>query len=316
MGFGREFMKGKIIVLLSVLLAANCFAATVPPGFTDNLILTDTNRGTTMTVDPVSGDVFYVLMFENNILKWDGNTQTTFLNDPVGTSIWGMDINGSDFYFGDDVGNIWKTDLNGSAPTLFTSGLSGRAMAVLLNCNGEFMIASTQSATYLIDLNGTATLAFNGAGQLTSAACTTDDRILLTDNSSSVIELTPPSSQSTFTSGLSNPTAIAVHAGTGNIYVATEGNGSIAQLDPSGTILNASFATGIGWDGGFNPTPMQFSNDSARIYYHDTNFELRFIEGFGSLGSTAVSVPAMSVWGLVILISLIGTLGFSRRRMR
>jgi DNA-binding beta-propeller fold protein YncE len=187
---------------------------------------------------------------------------------------------------------------------------------VLLNCNGEFMIASTQNSTYRIDSNGTATLAFSGAGELTSAACTTDDRILLTDNSNSIIELTPPSSQSTFASGLSSPTAISVHAGTGNIYVATEGNGSIAQLDPSGTLLNASFATGIGWDGGFNPTPMQFSNDSARLYYHDTNFELRFIEGFGSLGSTAVPVPVMSVWGLVILISLLGTVGFRRRRMR
>jgi len=269
-----------------------------------------------MTVDPVSGDVFYVLMFENNILKWDGNTQTTFLSDPVGASIWGMDIDGNDFYFGDNSGNIWRTDLNGSAPTLFTSGLSGRAMAVLLNCNGEFMIASTQSATYRIDSNGTATLAFNGTGQLTSAACTTDDRILLTDNSNSIIELIPPSSQSTFASGLSSPTAIAVHAGTGNIYVATEGNGSIAQLDPSGTILNAGFATDISWDSGFNPTPMQFSNDSARLYYHDNNDELRFIDGFGSTGTSSVPIPAMSVWGLVILISLIGTIGFRRRRLR
>jgi len=310
-------MKGKIIVLLSVLLAANCFSATVPPGFTDNLILTDSNRGTTMTVDPVSGDVFYVLMFESNILKWDGNTQTTFLSNPVGTSLWGMDIDGNDFYFGDDAGNIWLTDLNGSAPTLFTSGLNGRAMAVLLNCNGEFMIASTQSSTYRIASNGAATLAFSAAGELTSAACTTDDRILLTDNSSSIIELTPPSSQSTFASGLSNPTAIAVHADTGNIYVATEGNGSIAQLDPSGTILNAGFATGINWDNGFNPTPMQFSNDFTRLYYHDNNDQLRFIEGFGSFSSAAaVPIPAMSVWGLVILISLIGTIGFRRRRIR
>ncbi len=306
-------MKAKIIVLLSVFLAANCFAATVPPGFTDNLILTDDNRGTTMTVDPVSGDVFYVLMFENNILKWDGITQTTFLSDPVGTSLWGMDIDGNDFYFGDDSGNIWKTDLNGSTPTLFTSGLSGRAMAVLLNCSGEFMIASTQSATYRIDSNGAATLAFNGAGQLTSAACTTDDRILLTDNASSVIELTPPSTQSTFATGLSNPTAIAVHAGTGEIYVATEGNGSIAQLDPSGTILNAGFATDIDWDSGFNPTPMQFSNDYASLYYHDTNFELRFIDGFGSPVAPATPVPAMSVWGLLVLISLMGIFGFRRR---
>jgi DNA-binding beta-propeller fold protein YncE len=311
-------MKVKFIVLLSVFLAATCLAATVPSGFTDNLILTDNNRGTTMTVDPVSGDVFYVLMFESNILKWDGNTQTTFLSDPVGSTLWGMDIDGNDFYFGDDAGNIWMTDLNGSTPTLFTSGLNDRAMAVLLNCNGEFMIASTSSSTYRIDSNGTATLAFSGAGSLTSAACTTDDRILLTDSSNSIIELTPPSSQSTFASGLSSPTAISVHAGTGNIYVATEGNGSIAQLDPSGTLLNASFATGIGWDSGYNPTPMQFSNDFARLYYHDTNYQLRFIEGFGSVSSTAepVPVPVMSVWGLVILISLLGTIGFRRRRMR
>lgn len=291
-------MQPTLPPILFLLFATLASAATVPAGYSDHLYAPGpvSTFGYGDIEFDAAGNMYAVFKGNTVWLSTAGSGTFTNLASVSGEGI-ALELDGNTLYVGDrSAGQVYTLDVS-QAPPLTPqpfSTLSGAVTGLVRNCDGQFLVASTSNGVYTIDSAGTSTFVI--AGQYSAVACTINDEIIVSEHSAGLLhEIQLPSSRTTFASGLTEPSRICVHPGTGNIYVAEEvrsaptptSGGTIEELDPLGNRLNDRFAVGIGWDWGWVPAPMSFNHDFTRLYYFWEDIpafppptEVRYIDGF------------------------------------
>ncbi|GMU45655.1 MAG: hypothetical protein AMXMBFR26_04370 [Porticoccaceae bacterium] len=181
---------------------------------------------------------------------------------------------------------------------------------------GSQLVVGTTSGVSVVDPGtGTETVLWNAGTPISDVAFTLDGRLIVTrESTGELIELSTAGVPTPFATGLGAPDGIAVHPGTGDIYVTDPNSSTLWRVAPDGSPVSA-FATGAAVDGGYFPSPIAFSVDGTALFYgtRENGTTIYRISGFPSV--TAPGSPAaipvndsLALLALVIGLALIGLL--------
>ena len=91
--------------------------------------------------------------------------------------------------------------------------------------------------------------------------------LLATDyNNSRIVNVSDTGTETVFYVGPSQPDGIAIHSGSGEVYVASSGLDAIVKIAPDG-LSSSTFATGADFDSGWFVLPIRFSTDATSLLW-------------------------------------------------
>jgi hypothetical protein len=186
---------------------------------------------------------------------------------------------------------------------------------------GGSLITSGYSGVFAIDPTTGIVTTLSPGTLVSSIGFTPAGSLLGTDyNANNILSFAADGSTSVFYSGVGNqPDGLSVHPLTGDVYVATW-PGIFSKINPAGT-TSTLFADGWNIDGGYWPTPMNFSNDGERLLFGTTSgdgtqYENRAIGGFESISGPGSAVPEPGSMTLLCTGALGVICKLRRRRQR
>ncbi len=318
------FRKSGIAALCAAGIALSAGAAKaitlLQPGYTDNNVanLTQQNPFGSMALD-AAGNVFLTESFGSTITRiTPGGAVSTFLTVPGGTSL-ALERVGNTLYAGNSSGQIYSIDLTSPTPAATFLGSASGAINGLAFAPGSFgafagnLIVATNTGLQSISVSTGSLTGFSLGGQYSDVVFDGSDRLIAAHYGAGVQHVsTAGAIVSTILSG-SGYDGLATSAATGDVIAANSNfPGSLTEID-SATLTATLFATGIGFDGGFYPAGIAFSNDGGSLYYYERDSansrdELNRIDGFQTL--TQVPEPGIAaLFGLAL-----AGLGIARRR--
>lgn len=274
-------------------------------------------------VDDASGNVYATGALSKGVFKIAGGGAVTTLVNPNAGFTLGIAAKDDLLAFGDDQGHLWTYNLSGPpvlrllatmatavndiafAPASF--GLPGGSLVVGgLNRIDVVNLASgskAQLASFYGSLTNTITLDFTPTGQLLAAS----------RDEGRIYGVSATGVKTTFANVNPWPSGLAVHPGTGDVYVASEYSSILQKLGPTGS-PTSTFAAGLPVETGWFPTALSFSVDGTSLFYADYPSRVMAIDGFASV-MTAPAVPepaSLTVWALLLTFS--GANWWRRRR--
>lgn len=312
----------------AALCAAGIFASAgaaqaitlLQPGYTDNNVanLTNQNPFGSMALD-ASGNVFLTESFGSTITRiTPGGAVSTFLTVPGGTSL-ALERVGNTLFAGNSAGQIYSIDLTNPTPTATFLGNASGAINGLAFAPGSFgsyagdLIVATSAGLQSMSVSSGALTGFSLGGTYSDVVFDGADRLIAANYYSGVQQVSSSAAiVSTVLAGAGYD-GLAASAATGDVVAAkSDGIGTLTVID-SGALTISLLATDAGFDGGYYPAGIAFSNDGASLYYYERDSannrdEINRIDGFPALAQ--VPEPGMAaLFGL----GLAG-LGFARRK--
>ena len=327
-----KYLRHLAIASTFVVFSMGVQASTLnEPGYSE--VFVATIPGTTASFGTVvadaSGNIYTTSAYGDEVYKVDSLGVVTQFGTTGGNGgALGIGIIGSTLYVGFQSGEIRTMDLNQVSPAgvllaSLGSGVDAMGMAVAPAGFGAFggqLVVGTYDGISIVNpTNGAVSVLLSTTGMPHSDVAFTPGGVLLSTDydNNRIVSVTAAGVESTFFAGPSSPDGIAVHPGTGEVFVASSGLDSIVKIDPSGT-TSSVFASGSDFDGGWFVSPIRFSTDASILYYGVGEGQMDFyaISGFSGVAPAPVNVPVptLSAWGLALLTLLIGLAVFSSRR--
>lgn len=253
--------------------------------------------------------------FSQSAYKVDAEGHVSaFVNPSNGGTVYGLEVVGNNLYVGSETSGLTRVDLTTGAATNLAAA-TGTPLALAYGAGKLFVGTNLGLYAYDVATNSFAATAVGG-GIYNSLAFANDGHLLVADYVHSRILSYDPAGNtySVFRTGIKDVAGIAVHAPTGKVYAASEGEDKLFEIAADGSSASV-FGSNFKFNPGFGPTGLSFSQDGGQLYFqqlgpYDGQFQLHAISGF----STAAPVPepgtlAMSALGL-------GALFVSKRRSR
>jgi len=240
----------------------------------------------------------------------------------------GMIIIGDTLFVGFDSGDIRTMDLSQPSPNgvlLASIGAGNDAMGMAVApagfgaYGGQLVVGSYDGISVVDPGTGSVSVLISTVGDPHSdVGFTPAGELLATDyDNNRIVSVSAAGIESEFYAGPAEPDGIAVHPGTGEIYVASSSSDSIVKIAPDGN-SSSVFATGADFDSGWFVSPLRFSVDATTLYYGagESQMDIYAISGFDGIGPAPVQVPvpAMSAWALAGLAMLLGLMVFATRK--
>ncbi len=306
--------KFKILLGASALLftaLANATPVFTSSGYSSSLIGNGTTNGYGSAVTTSTDDIYFTSGGNGQIYKVDSTGTQTVFAVTSGLSM-GLTIDSNTLYAGNTSGNITAYDLNTSIGSTFTS-LSGSINGlVLANSNSDYfgsILAATYSGLYAVDTaTGLSSLIDSG---LYNGVDVTQGGDIFATKDNGVSHFLSDGTLDYFTN-TSYIDGITIHDGTGDIYLASSQQRSILQFDEL-SLATSVFASNINFDGGWFPSPIEFSQNGEELYYGERDGSMWSIQGFPAISNSG-TVPEPSILALMSL-GIFG-LGLSRRKMK
>jgi hypothetical protein len=234
---------------------------------------------------------------------------------PVGGTVLGLDIVGSDLYVsaGDTISRV---PLSGGPATVVTTiATIGEAMGLTHSQDGQNLFIATDAGLFQYKI-ATQTMSTLSGGLYSAIVTGRDGTIYAADyyNWKIVAYNADSGVFSDFRSGLSDVTGLAIDPVSGDVFAAIEATKAIARISADGSTA-IDFATGVNFDGGYYPSALGFDPHGGALYYaqyaQDYNgFALHQISGFPTVPSNDVPEPA----SLSLLALGLAAGAFARRR--
>ena len=323
-----------LVFALTLLLAASGSQASTinEPGFSEELLANIPGAfgsyGSLAVAIDASGNV-YTTATSNEVYKVTPAGVVSQFGTTGGNGLClGMLVKGDTLYVGFDSGDIRTMDLTQPSPVgvlLASIGAGNDAMGMAVapagfgTYGGQLVVGSYDGISIVDPDTGTVNVLLSTVDDPHSdVGFTPAGELLATDHDNSrIVSVSATGTESVFYAGPSEPDGIAIHPGTGQVYVASSGSDSIVKIAPDGT-SSSVFATGTDFDSGWFVSPLRFSADATTLYYGagESQFDIYAISGFDGVGPDPLlePVPSMSAWALIVLAVLLGFMGFANRR--
>lgn len=327
-------MLRKLSLFLLVLTFSHLsYSSTInEPGFTETIlaaITADSSQWGGVAVDS-NGNVYAGAATQEVFKVTPQGAVSQFGTTGAGSSVLGLLVSGNTLFVGFTSGDIYTMDLTQGSPTgvfltTLGSGSDAMGMAIAPTGFGAYagqLVVGSEVGVFVVnpDDGAVAKLIGTPPSQLphSDVAFTSDGILLATDyNGNRIVSISSTGAVSTFVSGLTDPEGIAIHPGTGNIYVALGDADQIIKVSPDGQ-TTSTFATGANFSGGWFMTGMRFSADGTTLtYLADSSPKLYQISGFSTVTiMEAAPVPALGPWSILMLLGLVGVFGFGWFKQR
>lgn len=261
-----------------------------------------------------AGNRYVTGSFTQTIIKVDAaGAVSQYVNPNAGAALLGITVAGNDLYVASDNAQLTRVDLSTGAQTTLAATPGGTAPALAYGAGKLFV--GTYSGLRAYDTASNSYTSVAGLNSLyNSLTFANDGRLLLSDyNNSRILAYDPvTNSSSVFRSGIANVGGIAVHAGSGKVYAAAEGNRQLFEIAADGSSASV-FANNFDVDGGWYPTALTFSQDQSQLFFLQnagSTFALHAISGFEAVVGQAVPEPG------ALALALLGLTGVALSRRR
>lgn len=303
------------------------------PGFTEvllaNVIGSGNSFGSMAQAVDGSGNIYVIGAWSNDVYKvTPAGVVTQFGTTGGSGNGLGVAVIGDTLYVGFGTGDIRTMDLTEVSPSgvfLASIGAGNDAMGMAIApagfgaYGGQLVVGSYNGISIVHPVTGAVTLLMSSPGNPKSdVAFTPGGELLATDyNNRRVIRVSAAGTDSLFYAVNSSVDGIAVHPGTGEVYVADSDAYLIVKIAADG-LSSSVFASSAQFDGGWFVSPLRFSTDAATLFYAagSGTMNLYAISGFDGVGPASIEapVPMLSAWALTVLTLLIGFAVFTSRR--
>jgi DNA-binding beta-propeller fold protein YncE len=231
---------------------------------------------------------------------------------PLGGTLLGLDIVGSDLYIGAGT-TISRVSLSGGPATVVVA-TSGEAMGLTHSKDGQTLFVSTDSGLFQYKI-ATGTMSTLSAGLYSAVATGLDGTVYATDGNQKIVAYNADSGVfSDFRTGLNGVAGLAIDPVSGDVFAALEATNVIARYSADGSTA-VNFATSVLFDGGYYPSALAFDPHGGSLYYsqptqNGRDFTLHQISGFPTVAANDVPEPA----SLSLLALGLAAGAFARRR--
>ena len=328
-----------LVFAITLLLSANSIQASTinEPGFSEALLANipgaTSSFGSMSVAQDASGDIYVVGFYSSEVYKvTQGGVVSQFGTTGEGGGALGVGIIGNTLYVGFDTGTIRTMDLTQPSPVgvvLASIGNGNDAMGMAVApagfgaYAGQLVVGSYDGISIVNPSTGAVSVLLSTVDNPHSdVAFTSAGELLATDyDNNRIVRVSDAGTESVFSAGLDGPDGIAIHPGTGEVYVAASGSDTIVKLAPDG-LSSSVFATGADFDSGWFVSPIRFSAEGTSLYYGvgESQADIYVITGFDGVNPPPAPaplgepVPTMSAWALIVLAVLLGLMVFSTRR--
>ena len=327
-----------LVFAITLLVSASGIQASTinEPGFNETLLANipgaTASFGSMSIAQDSSGDIYGVGSFFNEVIKvTQSGVVSQFGTTGVSGGALGIGIIGDTLYVGFDTGAIITMDLTLPSPTgvfLASIGSGNDAMGMAEApagfgaYAGQLVVGSYDGISIVNPLTGAVSVLLSTVGDPHSdVGFTPAGELLATDyNNNRIVMVSDSGTESVFYAGPTEPDGIAIHPGSGELYVASSGSDTIVKIAPDGS-SSSVFATGADFDSGWFASPIRFSIDGTALYYGagESQMDLYQISGFDPVGPPGPgplleAVPTTSAWALIVLAVLLGLMVFATRR--
>ena len=312
----RNRMVGQLAALtITIFISFPTSASTLlEPGFTETIIdtIAPATNGYGGMITDASGNLYFAANEADEVyIVPSGGSASIFGTNP-GTTALGVTIIGTVLYSSYGSGAIYSQNLLQAAPVASVIANVATPMGMDVapasfgGFGGQLVVGTTSGVSVVDPASGVETVLWNAGTEISDVAFILDGRLIVTrENTGELIELSAAGVPTPFAAGLGAPDGIAVHPGTGDIYVTDPNSSTLWRVAPDGSSVSA-FATGAAVDGGYFPSPIAFSVDGTELFYgtRESGTTIYRISGFPSVtpASPPTPVPANDTLALLALI--------------
>lgn len=236
-------------------------------------------------------DIYFTSGFGGEIYKIDSSGNQTTYATTTNTSM-GLTINGDTLFAGNGLGQIVTYDLNAAIPTAssfvsISGTVNDMMFADAASVYAGSIIAATNSGLYAIDENTQVTTTIS-LGLFNGVEFASDGSLYATTSNGIQHYLT--NGVLDYYISTTALDGIAIHEATDDIFLASSSAQSILRFD-STSLTTSTFASTVEFDGGWYPSPLEFSSDGTELLYGVRDGGLWSISGFE--GTVAASEPPL-----------------------
>jgi DNA-binding beta-propeller fold protein YncE len=260
-----------------------------------------------------SGNRYVSGGFGSSIYKVTPSGVVSDFAQPLGGTLLGLDIVGSDLYLSAG-GSISRVPLSGG-PATEVATTFGEAMGLTHSQDGQNLFIAAYAGLFKYNI-ATHTMSTLSSGLYSAIVTGLDGTIYAAeyDNRKIVAYNANSGVFSDFRTGLTDVAGLAIDPVSGDVFAAIEARNAIARISADGSTA-MDFATDIGFDFGYYPSALGFDPHGGSLYYaqysQDGNgFALHQISGFPTVPSNDVPEPA----SLSLLALGLAAGAFARRR--